>query len=80
MEKHETKITIERWNFAVLLCWFAVVTGVAGLILRVVLGGPDYLWLSVAGLLAGGLGVTLGGPLKTVETRRVMLSPVSKDD
>jgi hypothetical protein len=80
MEKQETEITIKRVNVAVLLCWFAVVTGVAGLILRVVSGGPDYLWLSVVGLLAGGLGVTFGGPLKTVETRKVMLSPVRKND
>lgn len=80
MEKQETEITIERVNFAVSLCWFAVATGVAGLILRVIAGGPDFLWVSVLGLVAGGLGVTLGGPLKTVETRRVMLSPVSKDD
>jgi hypothetical protein len=80
MEKQEIKITIERWNFAVSMCWLAVITGVAGLILRVVAGSPDFLWVSIVGLVAGGLGVTLGGPLKTIETRKVMLSPFVNDD
>lgn len=77
MEKQQTKLTIERINLGVLLCWFAVITGVAGLILRLIAGGPDLLWLSVVGVVAGGLGVTFGGPLKTTETRQVTLNPMS---
>jgi hypothetical protein len=73
----EIKLERTKYNLAVALCWFAVITGLIGLVARIVFVADDYLWFSVVGVIAGGLGVTFGPELKTVTSKTVKLSPVN---
>lgn len=73
----EIKLEQTKYNIGVALCWFAVITGLMGLVVRVVFIADDYLWFSVVGVIAGGLGITFGPDLKTVTTKTVKLSPAN---
>ena len=73
----EIKLEQTKYKFAVVLCWFAVITGLIGLVVRIVFVADDYLWFSVVGVIAGGLGVTFGPELKSVISKTVKLSPVN---
>lgn len=73
----EIKIEQSKYNIAVALCWLAVITGLMGLVVRVVFITDDYLWFSVVGVIVGGLGITFGPDFKTVTSKNVKLSPVN---
>lgn len=71
MKELELKTT--KYNLTVAMCWFAVITGLLGLIVRVVFVADDYLWFSIFGVIAGALGITFGPDLRTIETKTVKL-------
>jgi hypothetical protein len=73
----EIKLEQTKYNLAVALCWIAVITGLIGLVARIVFVTDDYLWFSVVGVIAGSLGITFGPDLKTVTSKTVKLSPVN---
>lgn len=69
-----------KYNIGVALCWFAVITGLIGLIARIVFVADDCLWFSVVGVIAGGLGITFGPDIKSVTSKTVKLSPVNSKE
>jgi hypothetical protein len=73
----EIKLEQTKYDIGVALCWFAVITGLIGLVARIAFVADDYLWFSVVGVVVGGLGITFGPELKTVTYKTVKLSPVN---
>ncbi len=76
----ELEVTETKYDLGVLLCWVAVITGLMGLIARIFFMSEDFLWLSVIGVIAGGVGISFGPSLKSTTTHVVKLKPVNPED
>lgn len=76
----EIELIQTKYNLGVVLCWVGVITGLIGLTSRIVFVADDYLWISVLGVIAGGIGISFGPDLKTVTSRTAKLKPVNPKD
>ncbi len=75
----QTDILLTKWNIPVLLCWIGVVGGIVGMASRMDTNTSTSLWLSVVALVVSGIGISIGGPLKTIKTRAVGSEKRGKD-
>jgi hypothetical protein len=76
----EIHIAKTKYNLGVFLCWIVVITGLIGLIARIFFMSEDFLWLSVMGVIAGGIGITFGPSLKSTITKVVKMNPIDPKD
>ncbi len=71
----KTEISLTKWKIPLLLCWI----GLVGMVVQIYAGTLTSLWLSVSALFVSGIGISIGGPLKTIKTKIVDLEQPDKD-